>query len=138
MRHTVSRHYAFTTISCRVEKQNVRVWKGILQIEIVKVLDDLALKYALTHCEKVKTMKDDCMIPNCRQAPTTSLKKGKKKWAPPHQVCFLIPVNMARDETSPRTGPGQIYGPPDVADLQPLFNLQIPGTWRSYSWSLNL
>lgn len=57
------------------------------------------------------------------------------KWAP---LCVPpVPVNRTRDGMSPRTG-RQIYGPPDVADLQPLFNLQIPATWRSYSWSPNL
>lgn len=37
------------------------------------------------------------------------------------------PVNSTSDGMSPRTGL-QIYGPPDVADLQLLFNLQIPAT----------
>lgn len=41
-----------------------------------------------------------------------------------------ILVNGTRREMSPKIE-WQIYRTPDVPDLQPLFNLQIPTTWRS-------
>lgn len=77
----------------------------------------MAPKYVLILCEKgKKTMKDYPFLYFPRQ------KKSE-----PLYVRLLILVNRTRDEMSLRTG-RQIYGPPDVADLQPLFNLQIPAT----------
>lgn len=76
-------------------------------------------KYVLIHCEKVDFVKPCVIVP-----PTKKKKKEKRE---PLYVRLPIPVNRTRDEMSPRTGL-QIYGPPDVADLQLLFNLQIPAT----------
>lgn len=94
------------------------MFRAILQPKLDKILDDFTLtKYVLINCEKAKTMTYDRF-----------LSPSKKEKSEPLQMCFFIRVNRARDKMSLRTGPGQIYGPPDVADLQPLFNLQIPAT----------
>lgn len=81
----------------------------------VKHSDDSTLESVPIHCEKGDFVKPFKII-------STSQKNSE-----PLYLCLPIPVNRTRDEMSPRMG-RQIYGPPDVADLRPLFNLQIPAT----------